>query len=237
MSCCFATNLRTSHRRTSQLSLAILRWQIVLHALPFAFVTVVFRFAAWNDWIPAFFAVHIDSNCITLAITASTFVCTFLLNGALADFKEAEKVPGDLEVAFQNIFAALQSHAAVQPSFSLYRPLVMLRDCLDAVISTLDDSVRYRISSSKLRAAEVALTSNVTESKGPASTISSNLGVIRSKMSRVEVIARTSFLLPAYALFDTITVLLSALLVLYTASSPEVGYVTAGLFSFLFNYM
>ena len=77
----------------------------------------------------------------------------------------------------------------------------------------------------------------VARMKGAVAVAASGLSAIRAKQARIEVIARTSFPLTAYALFDSITGSLVLLLVVYMSSTPLAGYVTVGLFTFLFSYM
>ena len=71
----------------------------------------------------------------------------------------------------------------------------------------------------------------------PPAAVSANMSIIRAKHSRIEVIARTSFPLPAYSLFDSIVIGLITLLVVYSSATPLAGYATIGIFTYLFVYM
>ena len=123
-------HLRPTSKQGHFVRMVLTRWRLAIYALPIAVFAMLMRAVYWNSlMVPGRFPLQLDASTVGPIIAAATFVCTFLVNGALQDFKESEKMPSDVESAFQNILAAIILGARVQ-GFNPRSPLNDLRSCL-----------------------------------------------------------------------------------------------------------
>jgi len=98
-------------------------WRLPLRALAIALVVVIVRLVL--D-LASLERISLSSLVVTL-ITANVFVLSFILNGVLSDYKESEKLPGDLATGMESIAEdclLLWRHKQAQPA----------RDCLQYML-------------------------------------------------------------------------------------------------------
>jgi len=98
-------------------------WRLPLRALAIALVVIVVRLVL--D-LASLERISLSSLVVTL-ITANVFVLSFILNGVLSDYKESEKLPGDLATGMESIAEdclLLWRHKQAQPA----------RDCLQYML-------------------------------------------------------------------------------------------------------
>lgn len=214
------------------------RWRLALQAVPLAPLAVLGRALFWSsDLTRGMRPLPLDGSVVGLAVSGAVFICTFLLNGSLQDYKEAEKLPSEVEAAFQNILISLLLGSHTKSDVDIRTALSNLRSCLAAFVTALDNSVTYATAAGLLRDADMALQRSVSFQASLVATTASNLSIIRAKQARIEIIARTSFPLPAYALLDSVSFCVVLLLILYSPASPLAGYVTTGFFAYVFSYV
>src|SRR3972149_1104316 len=74
-------------------------WRLPLRALAIALLVVIVRLVL--D-LASLERISLSPLVVTL-ITANVFVLSFILNGVLSDYKESEKLPGDLATGMESI--------------------------------------------------------------------------------------------------------------------------------------
>jgi hypothetical protein len=96
----------------------VARWRVALVSLPVAAVCGGVRYAIWkpNSQLPNPLASgwFVDSSVLTGFISASIFVLAILVNGIMADYKESERIPGEIESALQALLARKRAHQEVR---------------------------------------------------------------------------------------------------------------------------
>lgn len=75
------------------------RWKLAVKTVPFVVVIILLKFGAY----------HFDYEFLTLnalftaIISANVFLIGFLISGTLVDYKESEKLPGDLSASLETL--------------------------------------------------------------------------------------------------------------------------------------
>jgi hypothetical protein len=167
---------------------------------------------------------RITVNPLFSAMVASTvFLLSFLLTGVLQDFKESEKIPGELASSLQTLTLEIR---AIQT----YHPEARVADALKAVAvmgSVLVDWLKERITTDQILLHHQQVHHEVVlaavQFKGDASTLRGrlmqDLAIILQKINRVQTIRDTTFVPLVYWMADIAAVLLFAGLVMARAEN------------------
>lgn len=218
----------------------VARWRVALVALPVAAICGGVRYAIWqpNARLPTPLASgwFVDTTVLTGFISASIFVLAILLNGILADYKESERIPGEIESAFQAVLAHVLASARIK-KFKPAGELRALRGMLRTVARCVNKSAPYAVCARELMALDVEFVAALDAHGSMIPNITNFTSIIRARMGRAHVIADTHFLLPFYSLFDALVALVLILLVVTNFSTAVVGVTNASVFSFLFVYL
>jgi predicted membrane chloride channel (bestrophin family) len=75
------------------------RWRLALRIIPLVLIVILIKFAAhYFGW--EFLTLN---SLFTAIISANIFLIGFLISGTLVDYKESEKLPGDLSAALETM--------------------------------------------------------------------------------------------------------------------------------------
>jgi uncharacterized membrane protein YtjA (UPF0391 family) len=150
---------------------------------------------------------RISVNPLFSAMVASTvFLLSFLLTGVLQDFKESEKIPGELATSLQSLILEIQAIKA-------YHPESHLAEALQAVSGlgiALVDWLKERITTDQMllchQQVHVEVVLAAVQFKGDASTLRGRLmqdmAIILQKINRVQTIRDTTFVPLVYWMAD-----------------------------------
>jgi len=75
------------------------KWRLAIKVLPYIFAIVVFKLIAHNQG----FEFISLSSLFTALISANIFLIGFLISGVLVDYKEGEKIPGEMASSLEAI--------------------------------------------------------------------------------------------------------------------------------------
>ena len=220
---------RSSHRRRLRLLVRVLAIVLGLSLLKL----LVHQFALEV----------ITVNPLFSALVASTvFLLGFLLNGVLADFKDSEKLPGELASALEALGLEIRGIPAHHVDAQVAVPLVAVADLTHGILawvrqhlSTHDLMLLYQHAHGRVVDAAVLLRG---ESTLQGRLMSEMAAVLRS-VNRIETIRETSFVPLVYWLANAGAALLCGGLVLMKGSSISESvfflFVIAFLLIFLLN--
>jgi hypothetical protein len=158
------------------------------------------------------FGGFVDFSDVGIVLTAGVFLLGFLLAGTMADYKEAEKIPGDLASTLETIEEIFVLAATNRPGLDIGR----LRAGLLAMTDSIRDWLVGKRTSRETYDAMTELNGVIQELErqgaGPyASRAVPQLLMVRRSVSRIDVITRTGFLPPAYALLEVLIVMIISL--------------------------
>jgi predicted membrane chloride channel (bestrophin family) len=167
---------------------------------------------------------QISINPLFSAMVASTiFLLGFLLNGVLTDFKESEKIPGELATSLQTLNLEIQAIQTYHPEAQIAAALSAVTDLGQSLL----DWLKEKISTDQMLARYTQIHSEVVRAamqfNGDASTLKGrlmqDLAVILAKINRVQAIRDTSFVPLVYWMADIASALLFAGLVMARAEN------------------
>jgi hypothetical protein len=154
----------------------------------------------------------VDFSDVGIVLTAGVFLLGFLLAGTMADYKEAEKLPAELASTLETIEEIFVLAATNRPGLDVAH----LRRGLLAMTDSIKDWLVGKRSTAEAYDSLTGLNGLIQELErhgaGPyASRAVPQLLAVRRNVSRIDVITRTGFLPPAYALLEVLVVMIIAL--------------------------
>jgi len=187
----------------------VLKWRLMLTTLPY--VAAILAAKLVLQFVLGFPGL-VDFADVGIVFTAGVFLLGFLLAGTMADYKEAEKIPADLASTLETIEEIFVLAATNRPALDV----AGLRRGLLSMTDTIKD---WMVGKRSTRDAYDSMTGMngliqqlERQGAGPyASRAVPQLLAVRRSVSRIDVIARTGFLPPAYALLEVLIVMIIAL--------------------------
>lgn len=181
------------------------RWRLALKTIPFIVIVILFKFV-----IHYFGYEFLTLNSLfTAIISANIFLIGFLISGVLVDYKESEKLPGDLSASLETMAdegVIIYKNKKSQEAKDYLRKLVEFNKSL------VDWFYRKEKTHSLLKK---LLSFNddflIFESQTQANFIvrlKQEQNVIRKMINRIHTIRETSFIGAGYAIAELITFIL-----------------------------
>jgi hypothetical protein len=198
----------TSQRREGR----VLKWKLMLSTVPA--VLVVLAIKLFLEHVLAFEGL-IDFSDVGIILTSGVFLIGFLLAGTMSDYKEAEKLPADLSVTLETLEEIFVLAATDRPGLDAHE----LRGELLGLTDSIRDWLVKKTSTEQVYAAMTRMSEVLQRLEragaGPyASRAVPQLLAVRRCVSRVDVIIRTGFLPPAYALLEVLIVMIISLMMI-----------------------
>ena len=209
-------------------------WQLVLKVLPVVAVVVVAKVATealgWEG---------IDVNTLFSGLVAATiFLLAFLLAGTLTDYKESERLPGDLASSLDSIADECEILYADKEAPAARECLAHLRELVSTVLAWLNhragaadvlDGVSG-LNAYFLRFEPLTQPNFIVRLKQEQATV-------RRMVIRIETIRETSFIGAGYAIAYTASATLIAGLLITNLGSAGESLFFVGFISFLLSYV
>lgn len=208
--------------------------RLLLAALPFAAAIVVLKLVFEGfDW-----TVFELSPLLAGAISAEVFILGFLLNGTAGDFKEAEKLPGELAAGLETIAdECLITYNDIQ--------LPAAKECLQRLIE-ISGSIRSWLMHgrgfddvmSDIRSLNEPFTVMAPAIQaGFTSRLKSEQSSIRKLVIRMDTMRRTSYVGAGYLIAEVTAVALCVVLVLTDLGARGPNLVLVALIAYLLFYL
>jgi hypothetical protein len=213
----------------------LLKWKLMLTTVPLVFAVTALK--AILEYGVQFSGV-VEFGDVGVVLTGAVFLTGFLLAGTMADYKESEKIPGELANNLESLEAMFEFNAMLTPAVDvkvLRRHVLTLTDAIKAwllkklttpqVFTALEDvnvALSYMNDHGAGKGAGYAL--------GP-------IAKVRSTVNRIDVISRTGFLPPAYALLEVLLVMILVLLMVAKFKNQVAEFVIVPTVSLLNIYM
>lgn len=148
-------------------------------------------------------------------VAANVFLMGFLLSGVLADYKESERIPGELSVSLENLSQEVRGIRLAHPEAEIGPCLAGVAELCRDILAWLHKEKR----TAALMAQVDALTPHLAEMERWAqATLVARLkgeqANVRRILVRIHTVRETSFVASGYLLADVITSLMCAGLVL-----------------------
>ncbi|MFT3837231.1 MAG: hypothetical protein QM723_09575 [Myxococcaceae bacterium] len=211
------------------------KWKLMVTTLPIVGVIVAVKVGLEQvvGW-PGI----VDFSEVGIVLTAGVFLTGFMLAGVMADYKESEKLPGDLASTLETLEDIVVQACAHKQTL---QPLPLRRAVADLAV----DIRAWLFKSKTQEQAYEALTRfgevlQQLERDGGGAYASRAIGELhnlRKTITRIGVISRTGFLPPAYALLETLNVLIVVLLVASKFKSVLAEFILVPFVTLIYVYM
>jgi hypothetical protein len=194
----------------------MLKWKLMLSTLP-----IVFAMAAFKVLLDVVFQFRglVPFSDVGVILTACVFLIGFLLAGTMADYKESERLPAEIAATLETIEEVFALAAINRPGLRLAQLRGSVLELTDAIKDWLVQRRSTDVYGALSRAGDV-IGWLEREGAGPyASRAIPQLMAVRRTIARIDVIARTGFLPPAYALLEVLVVMVIGLMLIAEFSS------------------
>lgn len=187
------------------------KWRLLITTLPFALAVVALKLI-----LTQFFQIKgiLGLPEIGFILTAGIFLTGFMLSGTLTDYKESEKIPGEIATILESIEDTFEAVATTKPQFDLEESRNYLLKMTNATV----DYFMKRINSEQLFET-IHQFKTITQNLDKAgiappiiSRVISEQNNLRRIMMRTIVISKTGFLAIGYALLEILLVVIAGLL-------------------------
>jgi hypothetical protein len=181
------------------------RWKLALKTIPFVVVIILFKFAT-HYFGYEFLTLN---SLFSAIISANIFLIGFLISGVLVDYKESEKLPGDLSASLETMADEGMIIYKNKKSKEAKDFLIKLSQFNRALTDWFYKKERTSVLMGKLRSFNDEFLA--FESQTQANFIvrlKQEQNLIRKMINRIHTIRETSFLGTGYAIAEIITFIL-----------------------------
>jgi hypothetical protein len=197
------------------------KWSLLVTTIPYVAVILLIKIVLTNIFG---YSGWIKFSDVALVLTGGIFLTGFMLAGTMADFKESEKLPGELaclfesaEETFTSISQTCKSNIEVLPSLEqLLSSILIFRKWL--VKEVTQEEMYNGLTKLSQRIIEIE---KAGANGGACGKIYGDVHSIRKIATRMAVISRTGFLATGYALLE---VLISCIILILLISNFQSEY-------------
>ncbi len=191
----------------------------------------------------------IELSDITIVFTGTFFVFGLLLAATMSDFKESEKIPGEiasnLEAIKDWIYLAFKSPRTGNSDLCkedlnkvyLRNELIKITEGIISWIYSKekDSNIIFPLIRNSNEIAYYFAERGVD--KEAIKGIQENTNAMRKQLTRAYTISRNKFIKPAYTLLKSIFIIVTSLLLVTKFKSTAADYLVTGIITFLFGYL
>jgi hypothetical protein len=213
----------------------MIKWKLMITTLPYVLVAVLAKIGL--EYGLKFSGV-VDFSEVGLVLTGGVFLIGFMLAGTMADYKESEKIPGEIACALETIEETFAQAAAGKPALDVKA----LRADLFEVTGSIHEWLYKKLTQERLFQKLTDFAQRVHEVEkagagGYASRAMAELHGLRKHLTRVAVISRTGFLASGYALLETLTTSIVCLLMIAKFKNPIAEIILVAFVTLIYVYM
>jgi hypothetical protein len=211
------------------------KWKLFLKTLPW--VAGVLAIALLRDYV-LHLKGFVEFGDVSPLLPAIALIIGFMLAGVLVDYKESERMPGEIATELETIGDTVQVVIALNKEADASQ----LEPRFRALVSTVEDFFMRRNGVNRCYAAlddfrQVAPT--MQEAAGTLYSIRclGEMHNLRRLITRTDVISRTSFVPVGYALLDLLVGISLILMLASSYKTPLAEYSLIALFSLIYIYL
>jgi predicted membrane chloride channel (bestrophin family) len=171
-------------------------------------------------------------------IAANVFLMGFLLNGVLSDYKESERLPGELSACLENLFQEVSSIRMAKPEANAGPCLILIADLSSDILTWFHKKHHTAELMDHVNSLtpQFALLEQWTQATLVA-RLKQEQSNLRRTLTRIHTIRETSFISTGYLLADITTVLLCVGLILARIEPFYESLFFVGVISYLMIFL
>jgi hypothetical protein len=215
----------------------VVKWRLMLTTLPIVAAVVLIKIVVFDRWLGLGRVVEFSD--LAFVLTGGVFLIGFMLAGTLADYKEAERLPGEVVCSLETIEETFDQAVANQPTLDDRTLRGHVREAADLIDAWLHRRAAYeRVAAALDRLSEAARQVERAGAPAPIGVrVINEVHGLRRSLTRMNVISRTGFLATGYALLDTLTAVIVAILMIAGFKSLLAEILLVALITLIYVYM
>lgn len=206
----------------------------MISTLPFVVVVMLFKF--FLEYFFGFYGV-LEFSEVALILTGGIFIMGFMLAGTLSDYKESEKIPGEISSILETMEDTITT---VCKGKNLNE-----KEMKQTLLETVEKILAWIYKKITLEEMFATLSKNVISatkmeeitSSGFASRYLNEISALRKLLNRMNVISVTSFLQTGYALLEILILAILGILFLSKFKNPIAEYTVIAFISLIYFYL
>jgi hypothetical protein len=210
------------------------KWKLMLTTLPI--VALVVTIALVRDYVLQVKGI-IEFSDVTPLLSGVALIVGLMLAGVLTDYKESEKIPGELATTLETIGDTVQAVIAVGKESDGSELERRFRSLVAAVEDWFLRRVGVEECYKRLEEFRTEIKTMHAAGVPYAARTLGELHNLRRLVTRVDVISKTSFIPAGYALLDLLVATTVVLLLLANYKSVIAEYFLITIFSLIYIYL
>ncbi|HEY5961668.1 MAG TPA: hypothetical protein VIV60_34145 [Polyangiaceae bacterium] len=215
----------------------LVKWRLMLTTLPIVFAVLALKVLVFDHWQQ--FGAVLEFSDLTFVLTGGVFLVGFMLAGTMADYKEAEKLPGEVVCSLATIEDTFDQGAAHKSALDAQVLRGLVRQATDAIHAWLRQKSTFEDALAALDG--LSKGGHQLEEAGVAPPVCvrvvNEVHGLRRSLVRMEVISRTGFLATGYALLETLTAIIISLLLIAKFRNSLAESLLVTLITLIYVYM
>lgn len=213
----------------------MLKWKLMLTTLPYVGGAVALKVLL--DRLLGFPG-FVEFGDMGLVVTGGVFLIGFMLAGTMADYKESERLPGELACTLETLDETFTQAALAKPVLERSRGLEAVLETTEAIRGWLFGGLSQEEMYASLERLSVAVGELEQAGATPWAVRAMNeLNGLRKVVTRIGVIARTGFLATGYALLEALCFLVIGLLMIAKFKYLFAEIILVAFITLIFVYM
>lgn len=211
------------------------KWRLLLTTLPYVAIALLIKIV-----LGPYLKIEplLEFSDVGLVLTGGVFLVAFMLSGTLADFKESERLPGELASMLETIEELFVQASLGPKEVDLARG----RRAVHAAGEAMWQWFHKKRSHPELYAALEELGERILDLERAGASPHATRGLrelhnLRRTLTRVGVISRTGFIAAGYALLEGLTGLILVMTLLSKFKNAATEVVLTGFITLVFIYM
>jgi len=215
----------------------VVKWRLMLTTLPVVILAVVLKIFVFDRWLGL--GAVLEFSDLAFVLTGGVFLVGFMLAGTMADYKEAERLPGEVVCSLETLEETFDQAAVSKPALDARSLRGRVQEAADAIDAWLHQRETFEKVASALEG--LSRGAREIEQAGAAPPIGvrvlNEIHGLRRSVTRMNVISRTGFLATGYALLDTLTTVIVVLLMIARFKSILAETLLVALITLIYVYM
>ncbi len=196
----------------------MLKWKLMFTTLPYVLIIIAAKFSLGRF---LGFEGVIEFGDIGMLLTGGIFLIGFMLAGTLADYKESEKLPAEIACTLETIEETLLQAAKNRTEENARNLRRIVLEAADRIHDWFYKKVEIdAVHRSLGKLAETIADPEVGGATPIGVRALNEINVLRKAVTRIHVISKTGFLSSGYAILETLTAIIIAVLLIAKFKSP-----------------
>ena len=213
----------------------MIKWKLMITTLPYV-IGVLFLKYLVSDVLG--YQGIIEFSDVALVLTGGIFLIGFMLAGTMADYKESEKLPGDLSCTLESIedtvVVIVQNYPELRSGNLKKSFHILSASIYDWLYKKIEIEQVYMNMNNLIQETAGVEKAGVG---GFASRIIGEVSSLRRVITRIHVISTTDFLAPGYALLETLIACVVSILFIAKFKSTLAEVVIVTFVTLIYVYM